>query len=153
MLLQMKRLWYDPSGENDPIFRTGEAWMVSPSPDRPWHEHFAQLPLSANTYCGVFHFGIIDKLEHLPTERLPIGAYEEGVLLPAGVGEAAQILRASAAALKQETCDVKVSTRWTPERLELWMTIDVQALREALVDLATFIEEGARNGYTVQLWL
>src|SRR5690348_6727139 len=77
---------------------------------------------------AVFHFGIIDKLEHLPTDYLPIGAYEEGALLPAGLEEAAQILRTAAAELKQETCDVKVSTRWKPERLELWMTIDIQAL-------------------------
>jgi hypothetical protein len=102
----MKRIWYDPSGENDPNFRTGEAWWVHPSPDRPWDERFAELPISANTYCGLFHFGIIDKLEHLPTDYLPIGAYEEGALLPAGFEEAAQILRTAAAELKQETCDV-----------------------------------------------
>jgi hypothetical protein len=149
----MKKIWYDPAQENYAVFRTGRACWVATSPDRPYDETFAERPISASTYCGLFHFGIVDRLEHLPSELGPIGSHEEGVLLPAGLAEAAQILRAAAGELQQDRSDTKVATQTEPDRLEYWMTIDLGALRTALLDLADFVEAGARQGYAVQLWL
>jgi hypothetical protein len=151
--MAMKKIWYDPAQENYAVFRTGRACWVATSPDRRCDETFAERPISANTYCGLFHFGIVDRLEHLPSALGPIGSHEESVLLPAGLAEAAQILRAGAAELKQDRCDAKVTTRTQPNRREYWMAIDLEAFRTALLDLADFVEAGARQGYAVQFWL
>lgn len=149
----MERIWYDPTHENFAVYRTGRACWVATSPDRPFDETFADFPISANTYCGLFHFEIVDQLEHLPTEFGLIGSHEEAVLLPAALAEAAQILRTVAAKLRQQTCDAKVATQLETEKLEYWITIDMSTLRTSLLDLAEFFEAGSNRGYAVQLWL
>jgi len=149
----MKRIWYEPAHRNDAVFRTGQACWISTLPDRPFDEAFAELPISVNTYIGLLHFEIIDQLEHLPTQFGPLGSYEEAILLPAGLAEAAQILRTVATQLSGQTRDAKVATQFEPEALEYWIAIEVPTLRTALLDLAEFIEAGSRRGYAVQLWL
>jgi hypothetical protein len=101
--------------------------------ERPFDETFAEFPTSVNTYCGLFHFGIVDQLEHLPSEFLWVGPHEEAVLLPAGLAEAAQILRTAATQLNQQACDHKVATRFKPTKLEFWVKIDAPTFRMALL--------------------
>ena len=148
----MKKVWYEPDGKNHALFRSGQASWVSASPDRLVNDTFEDLPISVNTYWGLLHFGIVDRLAELPTEYL-LGPYEEGVLSPAGLREAARILREAAAELDDETRDVKVASQFEPERLEFWIHIDVPALRDELLELAAFIEAGSRRRFAVQLWL
>jgi hypothetical protein len=148
----VKRIWYDPDGENNALFRSGQADWVSASPDRVVDDTFGELPISVNTYWGLLDFGIVDRLAELPTEYL-LGPYEEGVLSPAGLGEAARILREAAAGFDEETRDVKVASQFEPERLELWIRIDVPAFRDDLLELAEFIDGASRRRFAVQLWL
>jgi hypothetical protein len=102
----VKRIWYDPDGENNALFRSGQADWVSASPDRVVDDTFGELPISVNTYWGLLNFGIVDRLAELPTEYL-LGPYEEGVLSPAGLGEAARILREAAAGLDKSRATSK----------------------------------------------
>ena len=147
----MKRVWYDPDSENHALFRSGQASWVSASPDRLVEDTFEDLPIPVNTYWGLLHFGIVDRLAELPTEYL-LGPYEEGVLSPAGLKQAARILREAAAELDEETRDVKVGSQFEPE-LEFWIRIDVPAFRDDLLDLADFIDGASRRRFAVQLWL
>lgn len=148
----MKRVWYDPDGENHALFRSGQASWVSASPDRVVDDTFGEFPISTNTYWGLLNFGIVDRLAELPTEYL-LGPYEEGVLSPPGLKEAARILREAAAGLDEETREVKVGSQFEPERLEFWIRIDVPAFGDAVLELAEFIEAGSRRRFAVQLWL
>jgi hypothetical protein len=148
----VKQIWYNPGGKNHALFRSGQASLVSASPDRVVDDTFGEFPISANTYWGLLNFGIVDRLAELPGEYL-LGPYEEGVLSPAGLKEAARILRETAAGLDEETRDVKVGSQFEPERLEFWIRIDVSAFRDDLLDLADFLEGGSRRRFAVQLWL
>jgi len=148
----VKKIWYDSDGENHSLFRSGQADWVSASPDRLVDDTFGDLPISVNTYWGLLDFGIVDRLAELPTEYL-LGPYEEGVLSPTGLREAARILREAAAGLNKETRDVKVASQFEPERLEFWIRIDVPAFRADLVELAEFIDGASRRRFAVQLWL
>lgn len=148
----MKRIWYDPNRDNHSLFRSGQASWVSACPDRVVDDTFDDWPISVNTYWGLLAFGIIDRLAELPTEYL-LGPYEEGVLSPKGLKEAARILREAAAGLDEGTRDTKVGSQFKPERLEFWIHIDMPAFRDDLLELAEFIEAGSRRGFAVQLWL
>ncbi|HEY8263930.1 MAG TPA: hypothetical protein VIG26_06175 [Methyloceanibacter sp.] len=148
----MKRIWYDPTKENHTLFRSGQASWVSASPDRVVEDTFDDLPISVNTYWGLLAFGIVDRLVELPTEYL-LGPYEEGVLSPAGLKEAARILREEAEGIDEETRDAKVGSQFAPEKLEFWIHIDMPAFRDDLFELAEFIEAGSRRGFAVQLSL
>ncbi len=148
----MKKVWFDPAQKNYSLFRSGNACWVGTSPDRSIDETFGDLPISVNTYWGLLDFGIVDRLAELPTEYL-LGPYEEGVLLPAGLGDAARILREAAAGLGEETHDAKVASQFEPERLEFWIRIEIPAFRASLLELAEFIDGASRRGFAVQLWL
>ncbi len=72
----MKTVYYDNHGPtNQEGFRGGcSAWWVSPEPDRPWDENFAEFALSEHLYWGLFHLGIIDDFCDLPHDGL-LGGY------------------------------------------------------------------------------
>jgi hypothetical protein len=147
------RVWHDPQSEDHANFRTGRACWVDTSPDRPLDQIIAEFPLPANTYWGMIHLDLLDQLAHLPSNYLSIGPYEEAVLLPSGLREAADILRRVAVPLVPGSVDFRVSRRFEPTQLEYWIRLDLSALKTALNDLATFVEGAAKQGYGVQFWL
>lgn len=147
-------IYYDPGGpELQRGFRCiAEAWWVDPRSDRPWDEHFGLLSIPEPLYQALFCLKIVDDLAALPHEFI-LGAYEEGILRNDGLPEASTILRSAAQDL-DETYDWLVATTWEgSDEISFRISVDGPELREGLVGLAAFMEEGARRGYDVQLWL
>ena len=82
----------------------------------------------------------------------PIDRYEEAILLPSGLAEAAEILRDSCGTIPQEDQDVCCGSQAKPKEAEYRMIIDVQEVKKGLAALASFFEDAARKQRGVQLW-
>jgi hypothetical protein len=150
----MKIVYYDNNGPRNQrgFLGGGSAWSVSPEPDRPWDEHFAEFDISEHLYWALFYLGIIDDFCELPHDWL-LGAYEEGTLKSAGLAQASEILRARAENLVESTYEWSCSEQLSPNEMEFKIQVDSGILRHELLALADFLDGAASRGLDVQLWL
>jgi hypothetical protein len=151
---RMKTVYYDKNGPPNQVgFRGGgSAWHVSPEPDRPWDEHFAELDVSEQLYQALFHLGIIDDFYELPNHGL-LGAYEEGILRSSGLKKAAELLCRRAEGLVEDRYEWPCAKQFSPEEIEFKIIVDSGELKAELLALADFFVAAASSGYDVQLWL
>jgi len=131
---------------------SAEAWWVRPERDAPVDERHAVFPISEALYQALIHLGLVDRLCSLPHEGI-LGAYEEGVLLPAALGAAAGLLCEAANALPPGRLEWVCSRQIAPEPVEYRLTVEAEVVREQLRALAGFFESAVRGGFAVQLWL
>jgi hypothetical protein len=150
----VKIVYYDDDGpKNQMGFRGGgSAWWVRSEPDRPWDERFAELDISEHLYVAFFKLGIMDDFYELPHDGL-MGPYEEGSLLSAGLGRAADILRQRARDLSPGIYEWSCGEQVKPDKIEYRIRGDGLALKQEILALADFLEAAVARGYNVQLWL
>ena len=146
-------VYYDPTRSDlGTYFRTGQAWLVEPDPHSSCDENFGVLEISVHAYHALVYLGAVDELAQLP-HLFILGAWEEGVILPPGLPEAAEILGRFSVSLESRELDVLVMTRVGDEPAEFRIRIDPAEVRASFRDLAAFFHKGAELGYGVQLWL
>jgi hypothetical protein len=149
----MTTVYYDSNGpRNQPGFRGGgSAWRVSSDLDRPWDRHFAEFDIPEQLYWALFHLGLIDDFGELAYDGL-LGAYEEGILRSAGLGNAGELLREKADTLTQSTYEWGCAKQFSPDRIEYKIRVDAATLKQELLALADFMSKAASQGFDVQLW-
>ena len=147
-------IYYDPNGPRDQKgFRgSSEAWWVGQNPYRSWDERFGTFDLSEALYWSLFKFDIVEEILDLPHQFI-LGAYEEGILLNRALADASSILRKHADALESNYEWQFSGGKEGRDDLIYRILVDSRKLREELIALAEFLEEGAQRGYDVQLWL
>lgn len=113
-----------------------------------------QLPIGAATYQALFKFGVVDRLQHLPMQFGPIDRYEEAVLLPAGLQEAAGIVRGCAANIGSgQEYDFLVANQIRPLQIEYRLKSIGRQLISDLEALALFFDRARAARRGVRLWL
>lgn len=104
-------IYYDPEHTDLGLyFRTGQAWLVVPDPHSSCDENFGELDIPVHAYHALVYLGAIDQLARLP-HLFILGAWEEGVILPPGLQEAAEILERFSETLESHELDALIMTR------------------------------------------
>lgn len=150
----MQTIYFDPAGdpEHQKRFRRGEAWLVSPDPDAIMGEPERVLPISVIAYNALFHLGVIDALQELPGTGL-LGAYEEGMIPPRALTQAASLIEDAASRLSGTRSDVLASTELSPHNVQHRVRLDPGVVIRDFRDLAEYFRLAEREGLAVQLWL
>jgi len=146
-------IYYDSTRTDQGMyFRTGQAWLVVPDPHSSCDENFGQLEIPVHAYHALVYLGAIDEVAQLP-HLFILGAWEEGVILPPGLPEAADKLERFLDTLESRELDALIMTRVGGDPVEFRIKIDPEQVRASFRDLAAFFRKGAELGYGVQLWL
>jgi hypothetical protein len=150
----MQTVYYHDKGSRKKVGFRGHAaaWWVRGDPDTPIREKFGVLEISEHLYQALFNLGIIDGFRALPGDGF-LDAYEEGILFLDGLADAAELLHSCARSLSEIEYDWKCSEQIRPERIEFRISVDSKTLRKELLELANFVNDGASQGYDLQLWL
>lgn len=110
-----------------------------------------KFPFSGDTVQALFKFDLVNKFNELPTFYF-IDEYEEGVLLPEALNDAAKILRNSAEALPLDLKEF-VFGWFESGTKEVRIDADMNNVKSEFLKLALFFEEAFEKGYAVQIVL
>ena len=108
---EMKRVWYEPDGKNHALFRSGQANLVSASPDRVVDDTFGEFQYSY--HYGDMHAPYIRQIEPLRVECQHFLDCIRNDVKSESSGEegmhVVQILEASSESLKRNGAKVNIN--------------------------------------------